>query len=136
MILGNIPEAPDGQPNVLWGLFTDPAARRLHRNWETSALHVLADFQASYLHHASDPRYTRLVAALRAASPDFARWWDAYELRERGEWIKELDHPVVGRLVLQVLVSIPAGQPQLRLLLQAPEPGSPSAEKLARLLSD
>ena len=134
MILGDIPETPDGRPNLLWRLFTDAAARRLHQNWQTTALQVLAEFQASYVHHASDPRYSGLVEALRAASPEFAGWWDSYELRERGEWTDELDHPVVGRLVLQVLVSVPAGQSQLRLLLQAPKPGSTSAARLAGLL--
>ena len=72
-------------------------ARRLHLNWRRPPGHVLAEFQTSYADHAGDSRLHRLVEAPRETSPEFAGWWDSYELRERGEWTQELDHPDVGR---------------------------------------
>jgi MmyB-like transcription regulator ligand binding domain len=80
--------------------------------------------------HPGDPRFAALTVALREASPDFRRWWDAdaVELRPH-RW--QFEHPSAGRLILD-FVKLAPNEPNLRIVAAMPADANTS-EKLPAL---
>ena len=119
--------------NLVWWVFTDPAARDLFVDWEGEAQRTLAFFRASSARYLGQAWFAALVNDLHAASPEFRAWWPHYAaypaLLER----KELRHPHLGRLVFHPLVLQPNSVADQYLVVYAPRLEAHTAEKLARL---
>jgi transcriptional regulator with XRE-family HTH domain len=91
---------PDQRPNMARVMFLDPAARDLYVHWSYEARKI-----ASYLRTASttlpdDRQLAELVGELSIKSPEFARMWAEHPVGECGNSVRELLHPLVGRLTL------------------------------------
>ena len=84
------------------------------------------------LEHPDDAELAELVTALHRTSPEFAeRWTAARPARYRG-MRKHIDHPVAGPLVLDGdVLQVPGSD--LRMVVYSPAPGTPDADRLARL---
>ena len=65
-----------GEPNLLRFVFLAPTARVLICDWEARARRVVAEFRASCSAQVTDPALQRVIAELRAASAEFATFWD------------------------------------------------------------
>jgi transcriptional regulator with XRE-family HTH domain len=119
--------------NHIWQTFMDPTRRALMADWERSARRMTAKFRADSARHIGDPAFERLISSLRAASPEFRRWWERHEVAGSGEGRKELLHPIVGTLVFEHagFRHEPSDQ---RLILFSPLPDEDTPAKLARLL--
>lgn len=126
--------APPPHPrNLVWSLFTDPARRAFHVDWESVAQKVLAEFRADSARYPGDPWFTELIADLHRASPEFRAWWPRHDVRGVLDGRKEILHPVVGSLVFQhTTLSIPAN-PDCKLMLYVPLPEADTAAKVQRL---
>ncbi|MFF0545893.1 helix-turn-helix transcriptional regulator [Nocardia thailandica] len=117
-----------------WRWFTDPESRALFPAADHDRLgrnHV-ADLRATAARRAGDPEVVEFVAALRAASAEFARYWDEHRVAVRLSDRKVYLHPRVGAVdtLCEVLVTPSATQ---RLLVYLPRPGTDAADKLALL---
>jgi transcriptional regulator with XRE-family HTH domain len=119
--------------NHIWLTFMDPARRTLMPDWERAARRLVAKFRADSARHIGDPAFERLIESLRAASPEFRRWWERHEVAGGGEGRKELLHPVAGRLVFEHAVFRHEASDQ-RLVLYSPLGDEDTPAKLARLL--
>ena len=119
--------------NHLWMTFMDPVRRELMTDWERSARNLVAKFRIDHAHHIGDPSFERLVASLRAGSPEFRKWWERHEVATIGEGRKELNHPVVGRLVFEHAAFRHEATDQ-RLALYSPVAEEDTPAKLAELL--
>jgi transcriptional regulator with XRE-family HTH domain len=132
------PNAPYGErpPNKVAMLFTDPAARTLHREWEYEATLAVASLRYVSGVFADDPALARLVGDLSLASTDFARLWAEHPVQLCTYGIKRYHHPRVGRLDLQFQVLHLPENDGYRLLLHHAVPGSPDDDALRLLASE
>jgi hypothetical protein len=126
---------PEGRRNLVWWVFTDPAARRILVDWEGEAQALLARFRAAAARRLDDTRYTSLVAELCAASPEARSWWPRHDVRGSSSGSKRLRHPRAGLFTLDHNVLEIASVPEQRLVVYAAEPGT-AAEAALRLLAE
>lgn len=73
----DLANSPGRRPNMMRFLFTSPALRALHVNWETDARVSLEKFRMDFWRHKDERLFTDLVRELQAASQEFQRWWAA-----------------------------------------------------------
>jgi transcriptional regulator with XRE-family HTH domain len=88
-------------PNLVRYTFTDPRARTLYRDWEAIAREQAGNLRRFVSDAAGDAAGRALAGELTAASADFARLWADYDVGEKRRGVKQLDHPVGGRLDLE-----------------------------------
>jgi transcriptional regulator with XRE-family HTH domain len=112
-VLGEPSHAPDGVPNVLWWLFTEPGPHGL--GWSDTARNTLARFRAEHARRYGDPAFVSLINGLLQESPRFRELWRRHEVLDAQVGTKVLEHPRLGRLTLHHLQSIPTSHPDLRL---------------------
>jgi transcriptional regulator with XRE-family HTH domain len=117
--LGATPE-----PNLARWVLTEPAARRVLADWETEAQNVLARLRASAGRHPEDPRFTRLVEELHAASPHVRAWWPRYDIQVSRAGAKRIRHPRHGLITLTHTAFHVADRPEQTLVIYS---GLPAA---------
>lgn len=135
-LLGDPSTWPPGSRNMVWNMFAgehsaaalaDPRSAPFADEW-------VAGLRAAAAQYPRDPGIHRLIARLRAASPEFLRRWEQHQVCVwQGSTTKHFHHPAVGDLALECEVLELAGHGQ-RLVIYTAAPGSPSADAL-RLLS-
>jgi transcriptional regulator with XRE-family HTH domain len=130
----NFTDAPPPYPcNFVWNLFTRPTARR--EGWESVARIVLAQFRADSAHYPDHPRFTALIGDLERTSPEFRAWWPLHDVHGTLDCRKELNHPIVGLLVLdRTTLQLPA-MPSLKILVYTPVAETDTAHKLHLLVA-
>lgn len=83
--------------NILIGMFTNPATRRLFgAAWTDEAKRMVAQFRATHDLWAGDPAFEALLERLRQGSPEFASWWRAHDIRSVAAGQKLMSHPKKG----------------------------------------
>ena len=78
----------------------DPALRRRHREWHEQLARLVAQFRSNYGRHVGEPAWTGFISALQAASPHFARLWEAHDVASPVTYLKVFRHPAFPRLVM------------------------------------
>jgi hypothetical protein len=111
---------PAERRNLLWWLFSDDARARRPATWEQTAKRNLGHFRAEYARHPGDASFAALVDELSEASPEFREWWPRHEVVVPEPGSKTIDHPELGRLNVLHLSLMPAGDPDLRMILLLP----------------
>ncbi|MBP2472477.1 transcriptional regulator with XRE-family HTH domain [Crossiella equi] len=99
------------------------------------AARTAAELRAASGRYPGLPGLDGLVAAFVAHSPGFAEAWSAHDVRERPVVRKVVDHELLGRVELDSHVLTVPGH-DLRLTMFTAEPGSASAELLAKLYAE
>jgi hypothetical protein len=126
--------APDlrVRPNIARMLFLDPHHRALYRDWHAKAQVTVAALHRAAASHPADPELDRLVGRLAVDSPEFARMWVRRPVRTCAHHVRELDHPVVGRITLaNETVTLPDDDQQIGLFHA--RPGTSDADALTLL---
>jgi transcriptional regulator with XRE-family HTH domain len=127
-------DAPDTRirPNLARMLFLDPHHRALYLDWHAKAQVTVAALHQASARHPADPELEQLVGQLAVDSPEFARMWARRPVRTCSYYLRELDHPVVGRVTLaNETVTLPDDDQQIGLFYACP--GTPDADALALL---
>lgn len=126
---------PPYDSNAVWRMFANPMSRHLyHPKWEQVAQKVLAEFRAESARDADEEWFKRLIADLQRVSPEFRAWWPRYDVRGRSDSLKEIEHPLVGRLVFEhTTLQVPT-QPELKIMIYTPLPETATQEKLKQLM--
>lgn len=124
---------PARECNILRLMFTSPLQRVLLANWEKAAQGVLAQFRAGTERYIGESWREALVAELEQASPQFRAWWPQHTLQATHTEKKELNHPLVGRLVLQPTTFQITDAPDLRMIIYTPLAEANTPQKLAQL---
>jgi hypothetical protein len=79
-----------------------------------------------------DPQTVRLISELQE-NEHFRRLWARHDARPARDELKRFAHPDVGELALRRQALTVAGAEEQVIIVYQAEPGSPSADALARL---
>lgn len=130
----NLDEATSAdERNVVWVMFNNAELRRSLVGWEGHAKRILAECHSRWADMYSDPSIEELVVRLSETSNEFARWWPLPDPSYINPVRKELEHSIVGSLVIEQTVWQVADRPDLALVLSTPPPDTDSEMKLQRL---
>ena len=122
---------PVDERNLVWVMFANASARELVGDWEQEARRVLSQFRAEIVPLHEDAAVVALVDRLRAASAEFAQWWPRHDVGGFESHRRAFHHPQAGRLEFETQQLVPAGEPDLRIVVHLPVPGDDSAQRLA-----
>jgi transcriptional regulator with XRE-family HTH domain len=113
--------APD-ERNILRRMFCDPAVKAAQFDWESVARFVVAAFRADVARvgAGNDAAVQALVAELSARSSAFAAMWADNDVRNYGEGIKRLKHPVLGAVAFEYSAFSVDGRPDLAMIVYNP----------------
>ncbi len=125
---------PVRERNILRLTFTCSLRHVLLPNWQEAAQGLLAQFRVTTERYVGEPWRRALVAELEHASPHFRAWWPQYAVQASHAEKKELNHPLVGRLVLQPTTLQVKDAPDLRMIIYTPLEEANTAKKLAQLM--
>jgi transcriptional regulator with XRE-family HTH domain len=136
VVITDFEGVPPEARNHLWLTFNDPRRRELFADWDAAARTLVAKFRADHARHLGDPAFEQLVQALRDSSRDFCRAWKRHEVAQTIGGRKQLHHPVAGTLVFEHAAFHPVDEPEQRLILYSPVPGTGTAEKVEQLCAE
>jgi len=128
------PALPPQERNMLWWMFTDPAARAILIEWETEASALLARFRAAADRHPDDPEFATLIGRLQDASPPARAWWPRHDIVALSSGTKRLRHPVLGDLNLDHVVLQLADNPEQKLVTFTADRAN--QQRIAQLIAD
>ncbi|MDN7181346.1 helix-turn-helix transcriptional regulator [Caballeronia sp. SEWSISQ10-4 2] len=107
--------------NILVFMFIEPGSRRLFgAAWSDEARRMIALFRATYDLHADDSAFVELVERVRTDSPEFARWWNAHDIRSSAAGQKLLTHPERGTQRYEYATFQANDDPALKLAIYTP----------------
>jgi transcriptional regulator with XRE-family HTH domain len=72
--------AQPGERNILWQNFTYPDCCHPYVTRHEQLARLVAQFRSNYGRHVGEPAWTGFISALQAASPHFARLWEAHDV--------------------------------------------------------
>ncbi|PTM99148.1 helix-turn-helix transcriptional regulator [Streptomyces sp. VMFN-G11Ma] len=126
---------PDITQNCVVDFFTDPLYRSRSKSWERNARTVVAQFRAASAARPDDEGFQALLAELTETSPEFAAMWAERDIEDAGQIRKELEHPLVGLLVVESTAMRVPARPDLTVVLHTPLDEANTAAKLEWLAS-
>jgi len=130
-LFAGLEDWPARQRNTVRYIFCHPAARTLYPDWAATAAATVANLRARSVEAPDSPGLAALVAEVSAASPEFARLWDRYDLRYRRSQTKSFHHPWVGDITLGFeVLQVDEG---LRLSVLQASPGTADHDALKLL---
>jgi transcriptional regulator with XRE-family HTH domain len=122
----------DDEPNLARRRFLGaPAAGR---GAEEFASIAVARLRASAARYPHDDRLARLLAELRAGSPDFAALWETDPVHAPGHRVKTFEHPGLGPLRVNCDV-LPIPDDDQQVVFITADPGSAAARAFRHLAS-
>ncbi|MEU8901829.1 helix-turn-helix transcriptional regulator [Nocardia sp. NPDC048505] len=124
---------PPERRNLLWWMYTDERNRSMMRRWEPAARAILSQFRVLLSNAPGDPRLTRVVTELSAASPEFRTWWAEYPVQDFQPTTIGIDHPEAGPLDLELFQLRLVENPELLLVAQLPATAADRARIQAHL---
>ncbi|AKJ13261.1 DNA-binding protein [Streptomyces incarnatus] len=126
---------PDITQNCLVDFFTDPLYRSRSHSWERNARTVVAQFRAACAARPDDEGFQSVLAEVSEASAEFRAMWAERDIEDQGQIRKELEHPLVGLLVVESTVMKVPARPDLMIVLHTPLDEANTAAKLEWLAS-
>ncbi len=134
-VFGDFAALPVRERNLLRLLYTDRAFRRLFVKWDALADDVVASFRVRVSPHLGDAGIVAFIEDLGRVSPAFRQAWARHHVLERCTAGLTLDHPLAGRLVLELAGFQVSDDPDITCFVYATEAGSETAAALRLLLS-
>ncbi len=127
-----VPQRPDGRPNMAQLVFLDAHTRALYADWPAKARAVVGTLRAASAHHPDDPALAALVGELAVKSPEFAAMWADHKVKAGGDPVYEMRHPLVGTMsVTQQFLRTEQAQ---TVVVATTEVGSPSHAAMTLLV--
>ncbi|WP_049571437.1 helix-turn-helix transcriptional regulator [Nonomuraea sp. SBT364] len=115
------PGRPADRPNLTRMLFLDPHHRDLHPRWESSAACAVASLRITAGRDKDDRQLAELIGELSVRSPEFAALWSRHPVANHAYGTRQLRHPEVGELSLELeTLGLSDGSGQRVLMYSAP----------------
>lgn len=126
-------ESPARPVNQARFTFCDAASHDYWGDWDAMADLVVSLLRASSGRGPVDPGLACLITELRTGCADFRSRWAAFDVASDTYGVREINHPLVGRLTLETH-SIPLPEdPGQRVVVHTPQPAACTERQLARL---
>lgn len=119
-VFGDFGVFESSERNLMWLAFTNLAIKKLFVNWSEFAHCLLVHFRADYALNANDRSWDELAIALQKVSPQFRQWWKSHDVARPHE-VQELNHPIVGKLILDSVTFQVYPAANLRLTAYTPK---------------
>ncbi|WP_327291333.1 MmyB family transcriptional regulator [Streptomyces sp. NBC_01198] len=127
-------DRPRAELNVLWLMFTEDGLTELFDDWDGEVRWLTAMLRGQTAYETDNPRFAELIEALLAASPLFRELWAAHDVAAFRSSARRFHHPVVGELDLSYVRLAVEDDPGRSVVVHFPAPGSPTQERLHRLV--
>ncbi|MPZ81578.1 MAG: helix-turn-helix domain-containing protein [Actinophytocola sp.] len=124
---------PEPRLNSAYLVFLHPDAKAFYPDWEAMAEEIVAGLRVDDGEYPDEPRVQQVICELRDGSEEFARLWEAREVRERDHGTKRIRNPEVGELVLTYEAFALPTDPEQRLCTYTAPKGSVAEERLRTL---
>ncbi|MFT3889908.1 MAG: helix-turn-helix transcriptional regulator [Arachnia sp.] len=122
-------------PNIARFTFLDERAHDFYPDWDSFADITVAILRTEAGRDPRNKDLHDLIGELSTRSDDFRTRWGTHDVRHHGAGFKTFNHPIVGELTLAYEGMALEAEPGLTLTVYAPEPGTPSAERMRLLAS-
>lgn len=109
-----------GEANLLRYLFLSPQSKSLIDDWEGRCWRLVAEFRADCGRHSDEPAIRMLIDELSEKSPDFSRFWQSRDVREREGGVRRFHHPQQGELTFEQITLKSALDNELKLVMLLP----------------
>src|ERR1700758_3589552 len=120
------------QRNMLRFIFLDARARDAHYDWESVARLVVGAFRVDAARAGAAAEVEPLVDELSRLSPEFRSMWRDNDVLTHGERVKQIRHPVLGRIAFEYSAFAVDGRPDLSMVVY--NPATPAdAERITSL---
>jgi transcriptional regulator with XRE-family HTH domain len=133
VLLSDFGAAPPGERNMLRFIFLDPGMRAAYDHWEGVARFVVSAFRADVARAGAAAEVERLVDELSRESPEFKAMWRDHEVHSHVEGVKQMRHPVLGRIAFEYSAFAVDSRPDLSLLIYNPTTRE-DAERIAGMV--
>jgi transcriptional regulator with XRE-family HTH domain len=108
------------QRNILRLIFSEPRVRAAQYDWESVARFVVAAFRADVARAGAVSHVADFVDDMCRLSPEFARVWADNDVRNYGEGVKHVRHPVLGPIAFEYSAFSVDGRPDLGMVVYNP----------------
>lgn len=122
----------DKERNCMYLAFTNEAWQARMDNKEAILSRITGAFRAAMAKHMDDPRWQARLSMMQAASTEFNRYWDQYEILDVENQVKQFHIPDLGDMTFNQINWWSAPQNGERLLVYVPDDEQTKA-KLSRL---
>lgn len=129
---GALPPEERNMPRLVF-LNEEVASRFVH--WESKARDLVSQLRMESGRTPTDERLATLIGELSMRSPEFARLWATHHVREKTRGGHLYRHPVVGEFYLRYEAFRPPDAPDVALVCQVADPGTPDEQALRLLAS-
>jgi transcriptional regulator with XRE-family HTH domain len=109
------PRIKEDGHNLLWASFVTPHCCSTFVNRDRELPQMVATFRASSGRHLGEPAWTDLIQRLSAASPEFAKMWEAHDVAVPTTRVKVFRHAAVGEVRLSVVSFAVVATPETRM---------------------
>jgi transcriptional regulator with XRE-family HTH domain len=135
-VFGDYTNRSERERNAAWFIFMNPFARKFIVNWERAARQNIALLHAISDRYADDMWLKELIADLQRASPEFRVRWPRHDilLSCTNKNPEGINHPQVGRLMLQTTTLLVPERPDLQMVVHTPLPQQEETEAKLRML--
>jgi transcriptional regulator with XRE-family HTH domain len=120
VLLTDYGSLPPEQRNVLRFIFLDPRVRAAQHDWGSVARFVVGAFRADAARGGAAAQVKPLVDELSRLSPEFKAMWRDNDVRNHGEGVKHIRHPVLGPLCFEYSAFAVDGRPDLIMVVYNP----------------
>lgn len=137
-VIADFASFSERERNASWFVFMHPASRQLIVHWERAARQNIALLHAISDQSTDDEWLRELIADLKHGSPEFRAWWPLHDIQltcNGKDSPGGINHPLVGRLMLQPTTLIVPERPDLRLVVHTPLPQEDTEAKLKIIMS-
>jgi transcriptional regulator with XRE-family HTH domain len=119
---------PPSERNLLRFIFLDPRMRAAYDHWEGVARFVVAAFRQDAARAGAAAEVEPLVAELSRLSPEFKAMWREDEVFSHVHAVKQIRHPVLGRVEFEYSTFAVDSRPDLSLLIYNPTTAEDTAK--------
>ncbi|PSL03107.1 Xre family transcriptional regulator [Haloactinopolyspora alba] len=132
VLLEGLLDMPPSRRNLARWLFLRPESHRTFLDREESARELASSLRTAAT-RSGDTAVHALIDELTVGSAEFVSYWTEHQLSGPGAFTKRVHHDAVGEFELSYQSLVIPQEADQYVALYTPQPGSPSAERLALL---